>query len=135
MAKAPSGKPSWQSSSTKRANEIATEFKHDLRTIAESMANIEGAESVLTRHVDEAFSALRVLGLKRRRLRERPELLTSAGVILMGLAFAAPDVIDVFVDHPLLNRTLCLTAVTVLFFGGLCLWIFGWFRGSSPSTR
>jgi hypothetical protein len=138
MAKALSGNPTWPSASSHHVTEIAKEFKHDVRAIAEAMAKHEGAESVLVRHVDEAFSALSALGLRRRRWHSRPELLTSAGVALLGLAFSVPDVLDVFIDrseYPILYPSLRVGSVTCLFAGGLTLWLIGWLRGTRPATR
>lgn len=130
----PTPTPRWPRETTTRANELANDFKSGLRTVAESFAQHEGAEAVLVRHVDEAHSALARLGLNRKRWFRRPEFATAGGGLLVGLAFACPDIVTVFVPSESSLRTgLTVAAFSVAFCVGLFLFCFGWYKGTVPS--
>ena len=60
-------KRSYTPEALQRVTALKQGVEADVRTIAERLAQHEGAEKVLCSHVDAAFSALRSLGLQRTR--------------------------------------------------------------------
>jgi hypothetical protein len=88
----------WNNAASKRRNALKKSFADDLNGIAECLAN-HNEVSVAETHVNQAFQALSNSGLYRRRWIDRPEAEMSVGTFFMGLAFACPDAISVFVGE------------------------------------
>ena len=92
----PSRIPKLSKETTQRLNQLQAHFKLNLQGVAVSFAKHEQSEAVLVRHVEEAYGALARLGLVSRRWYERTEFLSGCGGLLLGAAFALPDVLGAF---------------------------------------
>ena len=127
--------PRWPKETTQRLNQFSDQFKSNLKTVAESFAKHETAEAVLVRHVEEAHAALARLGLSSRRWYERTEFWTGIGGLLIGLAFALPDLLAAFMDDSAKRTGVTIGAIVVMVLVGVFFYIFAWARGSLPRQR
>lgn len=127
--------PRWPTETTQRLNQLCELFKSNLKTVAESFAKHENAEAVLVRHVEEAYAALARLGLTSRRWYERTEFWTGIGGLLIGLAFALPDLLAAFMDDSAKRTGVTIGAIVVMGLIGIFFYAFAWARGSLPRQR
>ena len=127
--------PRWPTETTQRLNQWSKQFKSNLFTVAESFAKHEGAEAVLVRHVDEAHGAFARLGLTNRRWYERTEFWTGIGGLLIGLAFALPDLLAAFMNDSAKRTGVTIGAIVVMGLIGIFFYAFAWARGSLPLHR
>jgi len=76
-------------------NDLADEFKDNIRKIAIRIARHERAVYVNPRHFDEAKDCLNRTGLNRRSFWSRPELEVGAGTTLLSLTLSVPDMVAI----------------------------------------
>src|SRR5438105_2912540 len=89
----------WTPQASQRRSELKKSFAEDLNGIAEALSNHDETPVAVT-HVNQAFQALSYAGLYRRRWVDRPEAEISVGSFVMGLAFACPEAVTIFIPEP-----------------------------------
>lgn len=123
----------WGRPAQNRAKSIESDFKADLRQIAQCLAHHDKADSVSALHADRAFEALSRCGLSRRRWFDRPESETALGGVLAGTAFSMPEVIDTLMGdlpHPGFSAG----ALIAFFLSGTFLFLHGSYRARLPRS-
>lgn len=136
MAKARE-KATWPRDTTKHANAVGTDFKDNLKGVAQHFADHEQVDSVSRKHVDAAFSALSLLGLRTKGFWQRSDTWTALGGFLFGFAFAMPDactlVGDFFGATEDDTNTVATILLIVLAVLGALIFFWSRYRGSLPS--
>lgn len=94
-----SNKVTWGRSVSSYTNSVAEEFKRDLKSVAEAMANHDRVDTVSNKHVDEAFAALARSGLNCKPLYRRSDFWTGIGGLCAGLSFSIPDGFNSVADY------------------------------------
>ncbi len=111
--------------------QLAEDFHENLRQVAEAYAIHERAETVLHRHVIEAFDSLATVGLARRPWYTRPALEASFGVALLGLCPSVPDLSMRFLPTEV-EKSATPGLIISLIIGGFALFGHAWLRGRLP---
>lgn len=129
----------WRREMKGYANGIAENFKANLKQIAETFADHEKIDSVSTKHLDEAFSALSRLGLHSKRWWQRSDTWTAFGALLVGVSFSAPDIVSLvcslFGYKKPTSDTWSFILFVILLICGTCLYFWARHHGSLPKKR
>lgn len=124
----------WSKAANKRATELSSEFKANLRGVADCFAGHDGAQdAVSVSHVDRAFDALASSGLLRRRWLDRPESETALGGMLIAGSFSASGIVGCFFDDP--TRAISGGLFIAMFVCGAFACCHGTYRGKLPRSR
>jgi hypothetical protein len=123
----------WHPLATTKRKRLETDFRANLKAVAEAFARHDSHPQVSESHVDRAFEAVAYSGMCRRRWIDRPESEASAGAFLVGFAFACPDAISLLIDGDS-GRKLASILMAVSFAVGCLLSAHAWYRGRLPSA-
>jgi hypothetical protein len=111
---------------TKRS-QIKKQLDDDLSAVAERLASHGRCERVLVTHVEQAFSALARVGMRRSWFFKRTEFEGIAGGVFTTLAAAAPSFVPLVAPNLQPTKTLLIAGVILAF--GVGLMIHSWMRG------
>ena len=116
-------------------NNIANQFRIDVKEVAERIAINDGHGIVSTRHVEESLIVLRRSGLQRdsRRLFQKPETRIAIGALLIGFAPTISSIVKDIVqpwpgelhDHPGWFWIGMIAIPFLVFGGGIALTVWG----------
>lgn len=84
----------WGRAVSTYTNGVAEDFKEDLRSVAEAMANHDRVQHVSEKHVNEAFGALARAGLNCKPFYVRADFWAGIGGLLTGISFSVPDALS-----------------------------------------
>ncbi len=118
-------------------NGVADDFKEDLRSVAEAMANHDRVQHVSEKHVNEAFAALARSGMNCKPFYLRADFWTGMGGLLVGLSFSIPDAIGATakgMKMPQLENASFPSMITVMTVG-IMLFFWSIYSNSVPRTR
>ncbi len=121
--------PSWAKEALAAHKQSSDDYKNSLRLIANALAQHEGSERVLERHVREARHVLAMSGNNRKPWYKRHELEITGGGGLIGASCSLPDLVGGLFPEPSTLRPAVVCAAMLVMLGiGIFLVVHGWLR-------
>lgn len=121
--------PRWVKESEGKVSEYVKKFQDSLRRIAIRFAHHARADSIDAIHVDEAFEALVLMGLKRQPWWKRSELTITISGVFIGIAVACPDFVPLIFKSPTVQEPIAIGTILVCGVLGGIFYLWGWFQG------